>query len=120
MELKEFLVELVFAIVLTLLPPLVAMAFHYLRGAAKAKWAEFEANKPKLADYIEQAVALGVNAAEQVGLKDAAVEKLTYALSAAERYLSAHGIDDVDLNLLVDAIEAELALGYNKDKLIQS
>jgi hypothetical protein len=46
-----------------------------------------------------------VLAAEQSGLKDLAINKKAFAITAAERFLKAQGFD-IDLDVIAEAIEA--------------
>ena len=110
-ELVNALQEYAFEILLTVILPFIANALI----ALTKKWlAELEASKPKLADYLAQAVDIGVFAAEQLGIEELVDDKLQYAVNVAQAFLSEHGWDEIDIELLVAAIEAEVLKQFPK------
>ena len=64
---------------------------------------------------IDEAVRAAVLAAEQVHLKDFAIDKKDYALTAASNWLAARHIK-VDLLELDTRIESAVMAEFNKDK----
>jgi hypothetical protein len=73
-------------------------------------WAKIKLAKPDLAKAVEDAAKFAVSASEQVGLtaeiQKTSAEKLAYATELAQKYLDAKGLKNVDVSLLVGAIEA--------------
>jgi len=102
--LQTFAFELAKAIL-----PIIGGFIIFALNALIAKWkAELEASKPKLADYLAQAVDIAIYSAEQAGLHDLVEDKLQYAVNIAQEYLSENGWEEVNVELLVAAIEAEV------------
>ncbi len=77
--------------------------------------------KAKLSDdaewAISEAVRAAVLAAEQVHLKDIAIDKKEYALTAATNWLESKGIK-FDLNQLDVLIEASVMRQFNMGRLV--
>ena len=77
--------------------------------------------KAKLSDdaewAIREAVRAAVLAAEQVHLKDSAIDKKEYALTAATNWLESKGIK-FDLNQLDVLIEASVMRQFNMGRLV--
>lgn len=77
--------------------------------------------KSKLSDEaewaIDQAVRAAVLAAEQVHLKDFAIDKKEYALTAAANWLESKGIR-FDLNQLDLLIEAAVMSEFNRGRVV--
>lgn len=65
---------------------------------------------------IDEAVNAAVLAAEQVHLKDAAIDKKDYALTSATNWLESKGIK-FDLNQLDTLIEAAVMDEFNRSKV---
>ena len=91
------------------LPPLVAALVAYGVRQAVSAWAAFKSTKPDAAWAIEQAVQMGVRAAEQTGLKNqwqgAGQAKYDLAFEIAQNYLAAQGLN-INGKLIGSAIEA--------------
>ena len=91
------------------LPPLVVFIVAKTAEIALMHWTNLRYSRPRVAEVLEQAVKLAVQAAEQNGLvaklKQQAYDKKTEAIRYVEQYLAAH---DIRLNLSVidAAIEA--------------
>ena len=102
--LQAFLQEL-----LVLIAPILAGFVAAALTALTKKWlAELEASKPKLADALKEAVSLAVQAAEQAGAASLIGDKKDYAMAIAQKFLNDNGWDEIDLEVLSAAIEAEV------------
>jgi hypothetical protein len=92
--------------IIVLVPIVVAL----IAKMAVDVWAKIKAAKPDLAEAIEKAAKFAVSASEQVGLtaeiQKTSEQKLQYAVELAQKYLDAKGLKNVDVGLLVNAIEA--------------
>ena len=111
-ELVNVLQEYAFEILLTVILPFIAKA---LAALAKKWLAELEMNKPKLSWYLQDAVRIGVFAAEQTMIGQAAAEKFQHAFNVAQAYLDEHGLDEFDIDVLIAAIEAEVLEQFGKE-----
>ncbi len=80
---------------------------------------EFNAIKAKLNAeqqiMLDTAVSIAVKAAEQLKLKDAAIDKKNEALKIAQNYLDVHKVK-IDLATLDAAIEAAVFANFNANK----
>ena len=109
--LQAFLQEL-----LVLIAPILAGFVAAALTALTKKWlAELEASKPKLADALKLAVSLAVQAAEQAGASGLIGDKKDYAMAIAQKFLDDNGWDEIDLEVLSAAIEAEVNRLYPND-----
>ena len=95
-------------VLVAVIPVLVALVAGWL----KIKWEQFKNGQNQDAMWaLTEAVRIAVAAAEQSGLakliSDTAESKKAFAIDFAERWLARAGID-MDLDLIVDAIEAEV------------
>ena len=113
-EFVNFLQTWAFELAKLLLPIIAAFCVAALRALTKKWLAEMEAKKPKLKYYLEEAVELAVKSAEQAKLAGFVEDKKTHAMVIAQEYLNAHGWDEVDLDLLDSAIEAEVLKQFPK------
>jgi hypothetical protein len=105
-ELEQALLNFALLLLSTAGPVLIAFIVAWI----KAKTDEIKANiKANLDDSqeaaLDWAVKTAVNAAEQSGLVDVALNKKVVALEIAEALLKSRGID-IDLQSVSDAIEA--------------
>lgn len=102
---QEFAMKLLLEAIPILVPVGIALIFKW----AAEIWSEIKIHRPEFLYNLEKAVAMAVNAAEQVGLTGALAEygqtKLEYAIEVAQKFLKAQGITKVDLKVLVAAIE---------------
>lgn len=109
---SEFWQEFAQKLLLEAIPLLIPVVIVWIGKALADLWLTFKANKPELAWEIKKAAEFAIKAAEQVGLTGALVglaeSKLDYAIEVAEKWLSANGIKNFDLDLLRAAIESEL------------
>ena len=91
------------------LPALAAAAVAYVVGQAGIAYARFKAAQPDKAYALEQAVQMGVKAAEQTGLKNQWVgqgqAKYDLAFETAAKMLEVYGVK-LDGKLIGAAIEA--------------
>ncbi|MCK5601163.1 hypothetical protein KAR91_04785 [Candidatus Pacearchaeota archaeon] len=74
---------------------------------------EFERRKPKLAAAIKEAVNLAVKAAEQANVAGFVKDKKQYAMDIAQNWLDSEGWDEVDIDILEAAVEAEVLKLFN-------
>ena len=106
MKLLSTVLQLVVAAVL---PVLAAAAVSWV----KIQWKKFQANNRDVSYEIENAVAIAVKAAEQLGLNGAIDDKKKYALDIAEKWLAANGLT-IDLDVIDAAIESAVFEQFNK------
>ena len=110
-EFVNLLQRFAFEILLFVILPFVAKALAVLTK----KWmAELEATKPQLAWYLQEAVSISVAAAEQAGLAGFVEDKKQYAFQIAQQWLDEHGWDEVNIDILEAAIEAEVLKQFPK------
>ena len=110
-ELINILQKFGFEILLTVILPFIASAL----AALTKKWlAELEAKKPQLWAYLDKAVEIGVAAAEKAGAVGFIENKKQYAFQIAQQWLDEHGWDEVNVDLLEAAIEAEVLKQFPK------
>ena len=113
--LQAFLQEL-----LVLIAPILAGFVAAALTALTKKWlAELEASKPKLADALQEAVSLAVQAAEQAGAAGLISEKKEFALEVAQLWLNENGWDEINLEVLSAAIEAEVNKLYPNEGAVR-
>lgn len=109
---SEYWQEFAQALLMGAIPYLVPVVVSVVASAFAFVWAKIKESKPNLAEAMEKAAKFGVYVAEQTGLKEQIAlkseEKLKLAIEKAEAYLATRGIKNFDLDLLVDAIEAEV------------
>ena len=99
------------------LVPLLAAQIAVLLGALVIK-AVNEIKAKLTADQLvilDTAIKIAINAAEQLKLKDAMVDKKTEALKIAQKYLADHKVQ-IDLSTLDAAIEAAVFEAFNAGK----
>ena len=100
---------------LELMLPIVAGFVVAALIVLKNKWLqELENSKPELRWYLDEAVSLAVAAAEQSHLIELISDKKQYAVEVAQIWLDAHGWDEVDIDVLEAAIEAEVLKQFPK------
>jgi hypothetical protein len=93
---------IVVVVIPIIVPPLAAWLFAKAMNA----WKEFRMNQPNLAYALDVIAPLVVKAAEQMHVAGYIEDKKTYALDLAQKYLEAHGIKNVQLEVIEAAIEA--------------
>lgn len=102
---------------LNYLVPLLAAQIAVLLGALVVK-AVNEIKAKLTADQLvilDTAVKIGIQAAEQMKIKDALIDKKTEALKIAQQYLTDHKVQ-INLATLDAAIEAAVFAAFNADK----
>ena len=113
-EIVNVLQEFVMGLLLAALPVLAAFAIRALKAWADKLLSDLEANKPNVAWAIENAAEIAVRAAEKMEFSKFIDDKLTYAFEIAQRYLASAGWDEVDVELIRAAIEAEVLKQFPK------
>ena len=99
------------SIIVLILIPFVAGTLVPLGGKALRDY--FSKNAKVL-----KVVKAAVNFAEESGLGLVADEKLSLAINFATQALADKGYEKVDINLLIQAIEGEVATSLNLDKAV--
>lgn len=97
-----------------LLPVLAGMAVAWLKSqinVLKGKLTEQQS------DILDAAVRIAVLAAEQLNLAGFIEDKKAEAVRIAQQYLAAHNVY-VDIDVIVDAIEAAVLDELNRDKAL--
>lgn len=100
------------AVLIVLLPPLVAAAVKWLLARAAMAMESVRISRPELAELIEKAADFAVKAAEQAGIAELIEDKKKYALEVAEKWLESYKVT-VDLELLSAAIEKSVLELFN-------
>lgn len=113
-EFVDLLQEFVFNLMVIALPIISAFLVAALRALIKKWLAELEANKPQLHWYLLQAAEVAVAAAEKMDASEFIEDKKQYAIEIAQSWLDAHGWDEVDIDVLEAAIEAEVLKQFPK------
>ena len=113
-ELINLLQEFAYNLAVIALPILSAFLIAALRALVKKWLGELEASRPYLYGYMKDAVAMAVQAAEQMELAGYIDDKKQYALGIAQTFLNEHGWDEVDISVLEAAIEAEVLKQFPK------
>ena len=110
----DLLQEFVFNLLVLALPVVAGLVIALLRAWVKKALADVERAKPELFWVLEQAVDIAVRAAEQMELAGFIDDKKQYALDVAQSYLDSEGWDEVDVDILEAAIEAEVLKQFPK------
>ena len=107
-------VQEVLTVLLTALASAVAAAVYKWLGVQRARAEAMVGSE--IMYVLQKAAAAGVQAAEQVGLKDIAMDdakqEKMYAVRYSERVLNDLGLR-VDLGVVADAVEAEVFSQFN-------
>lgn len=116
---NEFWAAFVQNLMLTFAPVLASLVAAWLIAKTKEALAKAKDAEPDLVDTLSWIAKQAVRAAEQAGGKQVLGDKKEYALTVAEQYLQAKGMN-IDLTLISAAIEAavwtEFNDGRDKDK----
>jgi len=110
----DLLQKFAFELAVLALPIISGFVIAALRALVKKWLAELEASKPKLYWYLAEAAELAVAAAEKMNASEFIDEKKQYALEIMQSWLDAHGWDEVDIELLEAALEAEVLRQFPK------
>lgn len=113
-EFVDLLQKFAFELAVLALPIISGFLIAALRALVKKWLAELEASKPKLSGYLKEAVEMAVAAAEQSNLAGFVEDKKQFALNIAQVWLDEHGWNEVDIDLLEAAIEAEVIKQFPK------
>jgi len=110
----DLLQKFAFELAVLALPIISGFVIAALRALVKKWLAELEASKPELASYLREAVEMAVVAAEQANLAGFVENKKQYAFQVAQQWLDAHGWNEVNVDVLEAAIEAEVLKQFPK------
>jgi len=110
----DLLQKFAFELAVLALPIISGFVIAALRALVKKWLGELEASKPKLYWYLDEAAELAVAAAEKMSASEFIDEKKQYALEIMQSWLDAHGWDEVDIELLEAALEAEVLRQFPK------
>ena len=114
-EFVDLLQKFAFNLAVAILPILAGFAVAALRALVKKWLAELEASKPSMYWVIKEAVEIAVAAAEQLsGLEEFVEDKKQYALNIVQIWLDERGWDEIDVEILEAAIEAEVLKQFPK------
>jgi len=116
MEFVDLVQAWLYNLAVAILPIIGAFVVAYLKALIEKKMVDIAEAKPQLADAIRQAVNLAVKAAEQAGFAGFVDEKKQYALNIAQIWLNENGWDEVDIDVLEAAIEAEVLALFNEER----
>ena len=104
------------AVLIVLLPPVVVFVLKWLQAEAAFLWEKVRDWKPSVASLIEEAAAFAVKAAEQAHIGKLVEDRKAYEIEIAEKWLELKGIT-VDLDLLDAAIEKAVIENFPKPAL---
>ena len=107
-EFINLLQEFAFNLAVAILPIIAGFVVAALNALVKKWLQELENSKPQLAWYLSEAVRIGVGAAEKMELSGFIEDKKQYAFQIAQQWLDEHGWDEVSVDVLEAAIEAEV------------
>ena len=112
----DLLQKFAFELAVLALPIISGFVIAALRALVKKWLGELEASKPKLYWYLDEAAELAVAAAEKMSASAfiVAEDKKQYAIEIMQSWLNAHGWDEVDIELLEAALEAEVLRQFPK------
>ena len=114
MEWMPILSKVIEAILIAILPPLVAFLVSVGLAYAKRVWGDLKQRYPSVTDLVEQAAVFAVQAAEQAGAAELIKDKKEYAIQIAEAWLVANHIT-TDIDLIGAAIEKAVLELFNSD-----
>ena len=110
----DLLQKFAFELAVLALPIISGFVIAALRALVKKWLGELEASKPKLYWYLDEAARLAVTAAEKMSASEFINDKKQYAIEIMQSWLNAHGWDEVDIELLEAALEAEVLRQFPK------
>ena len=114
-HLIDVLQEFVMGLLLAALPILAAYAIKALKAWGDKLLADLENNKPSLHWALEEAVEIAVRAAEKMEFSKFIDDKKAYAFEIVQLYLDNEGWEEIDVELIEAAIEAEVLKQFPKD-----
>jgi len=97
------------------LPIISGFVIAALNALVKKWLAEMKAAKPELWEYLNEAVSIAVAAAEKANVAGFVEDKKAYAFEIAQLWLDSHGWDEVDIDVLDAAIEAEVLKQFGRE-----
>ena len=112
MEWMPILSKVIEAILIAILPPLVAFLVSIGLAYAKRVWGDLKQRYPSVTELIEEAAVFAVQAAEQAGAAELIKDKKEYAIQIAEAWLVANHIT-TDIDLIDAAIEKAVLELFN-------
>ena len=112
MEWMPILSKVIEAILIAILPPLVAFLVSVGLAYAKRVWGDLKQRYPTVTELIEEAAVFAVQAAEQAGAAELIKDKKEYAIQIAEAWLEANHIT-TDIDLIDAAIEKAVLELFN-------
>ena len=112
MEWMPILSKVIEAILIAILPPLVAFLVSIGLAYAKRVWGDLKQRYPSVTELIEEAAVFAVQAAEQAGAAELIADKKQYAIQIAEAWLVANHIT-TDIDLIDAAIEKAVLELFN-------
>ena len=112
MEWMPVLSKVLEAILIAILPSLVAFLVSVGLAYAKRVWGDLKQRYPSVTDLVEQAAVFAVQAAEQAGAAELIKDKKEYAIQIAEAWLEANHIT-TDIDLIDAAIEKAVLELFN-------
>lgn len=104
----DFLQKFVMNVLVAVAPILAGFILFWVKTQVDIAMQRLEANKPQFSEALRQAVMLAVQAAEQAGAAGIISQKKQYAFQIAQQWLDDAGWDEVNLEVLDAAIEAEV------------
>jgi len=113
----DLLQEFLYNLALVALPIIAGFVIAILKAWLSKILQDVENSKPELADAIKLAVSLAVQAAEGMELSGFISDKKQYALEIVQVWLDEKGWDEVDIDILEAAIEAEVLSVFNGEKV---
>ncbi len=113
MEWMPIVSKVIEAVLIALLPPLIAAGVAFLAAKAKELWARAKEMNPTITDYLEMAAEFAVIAAEQAGASELIENKKQYAIEVAESWLAAQHLT-IEVDLIGAAIEKAVLELFNK------
>lgn len=118
MEWMPILSKVIEAILIAILPPLVAFLVSIGLAYAKRVWGDLKQRYPSVTELIEEAAVFAVQAAEQAGAAELIADKKQYAIQIAEAWLEANHIT-TDIDLIDAAIEKAVLELFNSDEVLE-
>ncbi len=112
-EIVNVLQEFVMGLLLAALPVLAVYAIRALKVWGDKVLATFE-DKGSLFWALSEAAEVAVKAAEKMNLSEFIYDKKDYALEIVQRFLDNAGWEEVDVELLEAAVEAEVLKQFPK------
>ena len=114
-EFVNVLQEFVMGLLLAALPVLAAYAIKALKAWGDKLLADLENSKPSVYWALQEAVVVAVRAAEKMEFSKFIDDKKAYAFEIAQRFLDNEGWEEIDIELIEAAIEAEVLKQFPKD-----